>query len=174
MIWLILIAILFLLFYLFNRTVENHKPWQQGFDNLKFSSDEFYNSCEEAIKRREIPDISFSRVNYSEGGMMSANREYLHIVRGEYIFDICAAPFGSGFFVSSWYVEKPNFMKKVLRTMPIFASWVATRTYYQIDTDAMFKSFVHSGMLEAIDVMTTSKGVRALTEFERRLPDNKK
>jgi hypothetical protein len=103
--------------------------------------------------------------------MMSSNREYLHIVRGEDIFDICAAPFGTGFFVSSWYVEKPDFIKKVLRTIPIFASWVATKTYFQLDTDAMFKSFVHSGMLEAIDTMTTSKGARSMTEFERRMPE---
>ena len=174
MFWLIVILLLFLFVYLFNRTVENQKPWQQGFDNLKFSSDEFYKSAEEAIRKREIPGISFSRVHYSEGGVMSANREYLHVVRGEYIFDICAAPFGSGFFVSSWYVEKPDFMKKILRTIPLFAGLMGTRTYFQIDTDAMFKSFVHAGMLEAIDAMTTSKGVRALTEFERRLPDTKK
>jgi len=170
MFWIIIIAVVFFLFYLFNRTVENHKPWQQGFDNLKFSSDEFYKSCEEAIRKREIPGISFSRVHYSEGNLMSSNREYLHIVRGEDIFDICAAPYGSGFFVSSWYVEKPDFLKKVLRTMPLFSKWVAMKTYYQLDTDAMFKSFVHAGMLEAIDAMTTSKGVRALSEFERRMP----
>jgi len=29
-------------------------------------------------------------------------------------------------------------------------------------------------MLEAIDEMTNSKGVRTLTEFERRLPDTAK
>ena len=173
MFWLIILAILFFAFYLFNRTVENHKPWIMGFD-LKFSSDEFYKSCEEAIRKREIPAISFSRVNYSEGGVMSPNREYLHVVRGEYIYDICAAPYGSGFFVSSWYVEKPDFIKKVLRMIPVLAPIVGKKSYYEIDTDAMFKSFVHEGMLEAIDAMTTSKGARALTEFERRLPDNNK
>jgi hypothetical protein len=45
------------------------------------------------------------------------------------------------------------------------------KTYYQIDTEGMFKSFVHSGMLEAIDTMTTSKGARSMTEFERRMPE---
>lgn len=175
MFYLIIIAILFLVFYLINRTVENHHPWQKGFDDLKFSSDEFYKSCEEAIRKREIPEISFSRVNYSEGrALISANREYLHISRGEYHYDICAAPFGTGFFVSSWYVEKPDFIKKVMRTIPFFASWGTVKTYFQIDTDYMFKSFVHTGMLEAIDTMTTSKGVRALTEFERRMPDSNK
>jgi hypothetical protein len=173
MLWLIIIAVVLLLVYLFNRGVENHSPWQQSFD-LKFSSEEFYKSCEEAIRKREIPSISFSRVNYSEGGMMSANREYLHIIRGEHIFDICAAPFGTGFFVSRWYVAKPDFMTKVLRLItrfPILSKLAESKTYYQMDTEAMFKSFVHSGMLEAIDTMTTSKGARSMTEFERRMPE---
>jgi hypothetical protein len=176
MAWLIFIAILFALFYLFNRGVENHHPWQQSFD-LKFSSEEFYKSCQEAIARYEIPGISFSRVNYSEGGLMSANREYLHIERGEHIYDICAAPFGTCFFVSSWYVSKPDFITKVLRLItkfPILAKLAESKTYYQIDTDAMFKSFVHNGMLEAIDAMTNSKGARKLTEYERRMPDSNK
>ena len=170
MFWLTVIAILFFAFYIFNRAVENHKPWIMGFD-LKFSSDEFYKSCEEAIRKREIPDISFSRVQYSEGGVLSPNREYLHIVRGEYIYDICAAPFGTGFFVSSWYVEKPSFLKRLLRAVPFLKSYVEKKTYYEIDTDAIFKSFVHEGMLEAIDAMAASKGVRKPNEFERRMPE---
>ena len=172
MVYIILLVILYIAYKVVDSTVENHKPWIQGFD-LKFSSDEFYKACEEAIKRREIPGISFSRTRYPMGGMMSSNREYLHIVRGEHVYDICAAPFGSGFFVSSWYVEKPDVMKKLLRKIPALEPMVGKKTYFQLDADAMFKSFVHSGMLEAIDEMTTSKGVRALTEFERRLPDSK-
>ena len=61
-----------------------------------------------------------------------------------------------------------------MRSIPLFASWGTVKTYFQIDTDYMFKSFVHTGMLEAIDAMTTSKGARALTEFERRMPDSNK
>jgi len=158
----------------FPRSIKNQKPWQQGFENLRFSSEAFYQSCERAIRKREIPGISFSRVRYSEGGLTSAKREYLHIVRGDYVYDICAAPFGTGFFVSSWYFEKMLFMEKILFKIPIIKQLLESKTYFQADTDAMFKSFVHTGMLEAIDEMTTSKGVRALTEFERRMPENKK
>jgi hypothetical protein len=171
---LILIVVLFLAYRVVDSTVENHHPWQQGFDNLKFSTEEFYKSCEAAIKKREIPGISFSRVQYSEGGILSGNREYLHVVRGEHVYDICAAPFGSGFFVSSWHVDKPDVTKKLLRRIPALAPMTDKKSYYQIDTEAMFKSFVHSGMLEAIDEMTNSKGVRALTELERRMPDTSK
>jgi hypothetical protein len=174
MIWLIVIAILLLIFYLINRSVDTPHVWHKGFDNLKFSSDEFYKSCEETIKKREIPGITFSRAEYFEDGTMRTKREYLHVNRGECHYDICAAPFGTGFFVSSWYAEKPDFISKILRSIPILKPFVESRTYYQIDTEYMFQSFVHTGMLEAIDEMTTSKGMRTLTEYERRLPDNKK
>jgi hypothetical protein len=174
MLWITVIAIFFLIFFLINRSVDSQRPWHKGFDNLNFSSDEFYKSCEDAIKKREIPGISFSRVEYFEDGTMRTKREYLHVNRGEYHYDICAAPFGSGFFISSWYAEKPDLIRKLLGSITILKSFIESRTYYQIDTDYMFKSFVHTGMLEAIDELTTSKGVRALTEFERRMPDIKK
>jgi hypothetical protein len=176
MVWLIFLLILGAAFYVLSRAanaVENQHPWQQSFD-LKFSADEFYKAAEEAIKKREIPGISFSRVRYSEGGVLSANREYLHIARGEMAYDLCAAPFGTGFFVSSWYAEKPDLLKKLMRKIPMLASAAETRTYYQIDTDAMFKSFVHAGMLEAIDAMTEAKGARKLNEFERRMPNDQR
>ena len=35
----------------------------------------------------------------------SAKREYLRMQRGKYAFDICAAPFGNGFFVSWWFTS---------------------------------------------------------------------
>jgi hypothetical protein len=173
MIWLIVIALIILVIYIFISKVENQSPWQQRFDTLKFSSDEFYASCEEAIKKYEIPDVTFSRVTYFEDGTMRTKREYLHLVHGEHIYDFCAAPYGTGFFVSYWYATKPSLTRKFMRMFPRLAQFAESKTYYQLDTEAMFKGFVHDGMLAAIDAMTSSKGVRALTEFERRMPDNK-
>jgi hypothetical protein len=37
--------------------------------------------------------------------VFSAKREYLRVERGPFVFDICGAPFGTGFFVSSWLVR---------------------------------------------------------------------
>jgi hypothetical protein len=37
--------------------------------------------------------------------VLSVNREYLRIRRGPHAFDVCAAPFGTGFFVSSWFAR---------------------------------------------------------------------
>lgn len=169
MTWLILLAILAFIYWLINRTVENPHRWGHSFDNLQFSSDEFYKSVEEMIKKREVPDVDFSRVTYSEGGVFTANREYLHIVRHELIFDICAAPFGKGFFVSEWSVDKPSFTTKLIRRVEALAPFVERKTYYQIDTISMYRGVVHNAVLEAIDHMTNAKGVRNLTELERML-----
>src|SRR5262249_42481631 len=61
-----------------------------------------------AVSIRLIPDTANSRVDYHEGGILSVNREYLRVTRGAHSFDICGAPFGTGFFVSTWLVEERN------------------------------------------------------------------
>jgi hypothetical protein len=76
--------------------------WAKLVQNLQTSSLDFYRSVEEAIKRREVPEITISRVDMHEGGMLSAKRQYLRVERKRLVFDICAAPFGTGFFFSSW------------------------------------------------------------------------
>jgi hypothetical protein len=68
---------------------------------------EFYAAVEEALKPREIPDYSVSRIDWREGGVLTARREYLRIKRGKLTFDLCAAPFGTGFFFSWWLAELP-------------------------------------------------------------------
>ena len=138
------------------------------FDGVEFGAEEFYKKVEECIRKREIPDVNFSRVTYSQAGMFSTGREYLHVVKGEFIYDICAAPFAKGFFVSMWYVERPSVTKKMARKVPALQAMVDSKSYYQIDTDAMVKGAIHAGFNEAIEELTTNKGARALSETERK------
>lgn len=165
---LALLAVLGIAYFLVNRTVENHQHWQHTFDGVTYSAEEFYTLVQEAITKRQIPDIKFSRVTYSQGGLFSAGREYLHIVKDEFVYDICAAPYGTGFFVSMWYVDKPSVTKKLGRKVPAIQALVDSKSYYQIDTDGMVKGAIHSGFSEAIEQMTSSKGVRSLSESERK------
>src|SRR3984885_15199518 len=81
--------------------------WDQLIENFQASSLEFYNSIEKALEGRAVPEIHWTRVEHKEGGLASAKRQYLRPQRGKYAFDICAAPFGTGFFVSSWFTEPP-------------------------------------------------------------------
>jgi hypothetical protein len=81
--------------------------WDQLIPNCQASSLEFYNSVEKALEARSVPQTQWTRVEHKEGGIASANRVYVRTQRGKYAFDICAAPFGTGFFVSWWFTEPP-------------------------------------------------------------------
>jgi len=140
------------------------------FDKLQFSAQEFYALVEQIMTERKIPDVKISRVNYSEGGMLSNKREYLRIMRKEDMFDICAAPIGTGFFVSYWLGEPKHGMRDLALKVPYLGTavegWQGT-TYYKMDMASMFKLCVKDAITEAIDQITTSKGIRGLSETER-------
>lgn len=189
---------------------------------------EFYAAVEQALQPRQIPDLLTSRVDWKEGGLLSARREYLRVKRGKLAFDICAAPFGTGFFFSWWLAELPPahgllyalvifFLGFILLGMfvhtfgffaglflavfafpllvwflgyavreghlgpgaedallaipffgPLYERIFKPVTYYKMDTTLMFQSLVHAAVLEVVDQVISAKGVRALTEFERK------
>jgi len=144
------------------------KHWSQLIDGLECSSKEFYASLKTALHARKIPGISISEVEVSEGAaLVSAKRLYLRVKRGDVHFDVCAAPFGRGFFFSSWLVAPPS----VLRLSPIIG-WVmalfSQPTYFRLDTAGMFQAAAHAAVLEVVDGVTSAKGIRALTESERK------
>ncbi len=217
-------------------TVISH--WGQLFENFQASTQDFYKSFEKAVEARAVPQTFATRVEHKEGGLASANREYLRLQRGKHAFDICAAPFGNGFFVSWWLSEPPlkfaflyllGFIfglfilmgiaqvvgfafgaaisgvtagvffagcamvigvplvlwflgnsvrhgaiggESTLLAIPLVGriyEWIfAPPTYYSMDTALMFQEAVHRAVLEVIDCMTADKGVRSLTEAERK------
>jgi hypothetical protein len=212
--------------------------WDHLFENFQGSPQEFYASFEKATEARAVPELHGSRVEHKEGGLASAKREYLRMHRGKHAFDICAAPFGTGFFVSWWFTEPALkfaflyllaflfglvitcnvaygigfalgiavggfafgilsaacalligiplllwFLGNALRkgiipgestvlAIPILGwvyEWIfAPETFYSLDTAIMFQKAVHNAVLEVVDCMTTSKGIRGLTETERK------
>ncbi len=81
--------------------------WHHPVENFQTSTMEFYAAVEEALQPHKIPDLSTSRVDWKEGGVISARREYLRVKRGRLAFDLCAAPFGTDFFFSWWLAEVP-------------------------------------------------------------------
>lgn len=147
--------------------------WYNLIEGLQDSSQRFYSSLEEAVKRRQIPDVDISRVDYREGGMFSAKREYLQVRRREHVFDVCAAPFGTGFFVSWWLGEiPPGGLWRLILMIPFFGQLIVRlfrpQTYYRLDTALMFQESVRLAVLEVIDDITKAKGLRALSELERK------
>src|SRR5206468_1423098 len=68
---------------------------------------EFYQMIEKELTARKVPGLEISRVEWSEGGLLSDKREYLRLRRERLVFDICAAPFGTSYFFSFRFVELP-------------------------------------------------------------------
>ena len=199
--------------------------WSILIENFQASPLAFYEAVEAALKRREIPTTKNERMDYQEAGVLSANREYLHVRREKLIFDICGAPFGTGFFVSWWLAEERSALHPVAKAMILVAMlfaalWLFFQTgitvglvlltmalfglvavldllvtqndldeglvrslpiigllfvwfcrpdsYYRLDSMEMFQKAVHNAVLEVIDTMTAEKGIRALSDTDRK------
>ena len=212
--------------------------WCQLLEHFQASSQDFYQEFERAVESRAVPQTHWARVGHKEAGIGSGSREYLRMHRGKYAFDICAAPFGNGFFVSWWFTEPPlpfgwvftlAFFVCVIIAMyfiggiglaiggmlfgltygsmigGLFAvvgtplmlwlvgNWIrhgqikgestvlgmpivgyvyervfAPTTYYSIDTALMFQQAIHNSILEVVDSMTATQGIRGLSAAERK------
>ena len=220
--------------------------WHKLIDNFQTSSLGFYASVEDALERRQIPGLKTKNINHDEGGVLSPRREYLRVSGDRHVVDICAAPFGTGFFFSSWTTKKKarfvflylisfavltlviewflqqglnamwrgsygiglsmifgllrflagpfvllpisfltvlwlialaarvgsNGPEAAILTVPLigwfYEKVFAPDTYYRIDTMLMFHSMVHAAMLEVINGLLTTKGLRALNEAEQK------
>src|SRR4051812_33095653 len=74
--------------------------WCKLIENFQHSSLAFYERLHAALHKREIPRLEHGPVWWREGGTLSPKRQYMRIIRERLVVDICAAPFGTGFFVS--------------------------------------------------------------------------
>ncbi len=83
--------------------VEGH--WHSLIDGFATSSLDFYELVKAGIARREIPDLKISQVEWNQGGLGAGKRVYLRVSREGLNFDICAAPFGTGYFFSWWLAK---------------------------------------------------------------------
>lgn len=146
--------------------------WSHRAEGLQISSDDFYRLVKIIVDAEKVEKIKLERVNFSEGGLFSAKREYLQIRRGGDIYHVCAAPFGQGFFVSSWLGTIESGFWAWIAMWPIIGPLVhrflRPLTYYKIDTAMMFHSITQGAVAKALDDMLKTKGLRALTETEKK------
>ena len=88
------------------------------------------------------------------------------------MFDICATPFGNSFFVSWWLGELMGRLWGFFAGIPVFGAIMMRlfrpETYYRLDTALMFQELVNSAVQEVVDEIMKAKGIRALSEFERK------
>ena len=81
--------------------------WYSLVPGFTAATKDFYEAVEAEMKERQVPGLDISRVEFSEGGLLSGKREYLRMARERLVFDICAAPFGTSYFFSCRFAEIP-------------------------------------------------------------------
>lgn len=151
-----------------NKPKEILSHWHRYFDEVPFTPQSFYKAVEETIKAKALPNVICSRIVYPEGGIFSANREYLRVQCKAYIFDICAAPFAKGFFVSWWMGELPDTRTNFLSHLPVIGRVFTKRkkTFFELDNENLFKDSVSTVVRMTFETMTENKGLRKLSEAE--------
>jgi len=148
-------------------TITSH-PWNHFYDNIQFSSTDFYVEVERGLRGRKVEGLNYAKESFLQSHIFSARREYLRITQGEYIFYICAAPFGTGMFVSWWLCVKDE---KIRNRIPILSKLAGIdrgkKSFYQMDTEAMYRGMVHNAVIGVADALTGESGYR-LTELDRQ------
>lgn len=75
-------------------------------ENFNYSPREFYLLLAKAIERREVPGLEAELTSLIESVPGSSRRLYLSVARERFVYYVCAAPFGSGFFFSWRLVDE--------------------------------------------------------------------
>lgn len=167
------IIIVFIIKHIVSELLKNyHSNWNTLIDNFDYSPKEFYKLLKVELESHGITNIKIYEKSIQEGGVMSHARIYLRATWKDYQYDICGCKFGKGFFISWWLIYKDSLEKIIISKIPFVGKWVANAwypvTYHRIDTASMFMTYVHSSVLKVIEDITNDKGVRALTEDERK------
>lgn len=81
--------------------------WCELIKDFTASPGDIYQAVERSLEARAIPGLESKRVFWHEGGAISAQREYLQLARERLVFEIGAAQFGTGFFISFRSSEIP-------------------------------------------------------------------
>ncbi|MCG3165573.1 MAG: hypothetical protein POELPBGB_01341 [Bacteroidia bacterium] len=169
----ILIAVPIVLYFILRRQKKNlHSNWAQLLAGMKHSSMGFYDLVEKELTSKKVPDIRIIAVHLKEGGLFSPTRLYMRIVWKEYVYDVCAAPFAEGMFVSWWLYTKPTILERIMDyALPFIGRPLYHRlfpvTFYSIDTASMFMTYVQGAVLNVVDSIVKEQGLRALSETER-------
>lgn len=149
--------------------------WSTMVDGLKQSAKDFYAETYLNLEKHQLTSVKCEIVVFPEGGIFSARREYLQIRYREFVYHVCAAPYGNGFFVSSWLGDVDNWFLEILDSIPVLGIVIRflirvlkPLTFYRFDTAQMFHTVVHDAVTKTLDRVIHVRGLRALTESERK------
>lgn len=140
-----------------------HSHWHSMLNTRPFTPEEFYEALQKEIDEQGIEGLTFSSITHSEKGLLSANRAYLRVKFREYMMDICAAPFAKEEFFVSWWLGDAGFtLRDILISIPFIGRLFSRRekTFYELDTEIMFKETVARSVKDTIEQLTEIKGMR--------------
>ena len=123
--------------------VLNH--WIASADDFAFSPKEFYDLVRKQLETIKVPGLEISQKEYAEGGLLSANRIYLRLIRERLAFDVCAAPFGTRFFFSCRTVYSP------VKLTPI-----------HIILALVYLALIYRGLIHFLDLITGAVALGAI------------
>lgn len=170
MVFIVIAMIFGVVLIIYGRTrFESKNSWQNFYDGFAFPSSDFYAKVKAGLEERKIPNISITNESFLESHIFSDKREYLRISRAEYVFYVCAAPFGTGTFVSEWLcIKREGSFNRIPIISKLAGKDRADKSFYQMDTESMTRMAIHSTVLDVLDSLTTASGVRGLTELEAK------
>jgi|SRR6185437_2834598 len=135
--------------------------WHHSVEKLSTSTIEYYKSLEMALQARGVTGLSIDRVEWNEGGVLTATRTYLRVSYRHFVFDISAFPFGTDFYFSWWLGKRiPNLA--VLGCGALIAAAVALPICVAIA--GAVKGFILFLFLLAVAVLALGTGAVGLAD----------
>ena len=172
---MIILPILFILFaiaILKKGTPSLHAHWNTLIDEFQFPTKKFYELLTKELQSHGVSKISISNKSLSTGNALSKKRLYLRVSWKNYTYDCCCAPFGKGTFISWWLFSERTGIELLVSKMPFIGNYLTRAffpvTYYTVDSSSMFMTYAQSSVLKVIDDITKERGVRSLSESERK------
>lgn len=142
--------------------------WRTFIDGFTYSPQTFYQYLEGVIKSRGLDRVSTSITYFAESSMISGKRAYLKVKRKNLTYYICAAPYGQGFFVSSWLLRRHPFFKWLIMKIPILgpplAHFFFPVSFYTEDTTSMYLTVIHDAIVRTVNYISGEGGKRSLSE----------
>lgn len=146
--------------------------WHYYVEDNQFSTEEFYEVLADDFLRHKIPSASIVKRRYFEGNVFSPKRKYLTVIRDGHFFEVCAAPFGTGYFFSWWLFRRLGCLPEIMLMIPFVGKHLVRFfwpvTFYNIDTALMFQEAVRTCVNRVINQFLQVQGCRQLSELEEK------
>ncbi len=144
--------------------------WHHTFPNTKLSNVQFYEAVKNAMNEKGVK-INTLELSFAENRFSPMTRNYLRVTKGNQMVLICLAPYGVDTFVSWWSGTVNEILRDIISRIPFIGMRMVLffyhKTFYEMDTDTMFRDMVTNAVKDVISNMADTHGLRGLSELQR-------